>query len=869
MVGKSRIVAIGQGGTDAPAGISASADNAEEPLALDASWAEPEFEEEADAPAARNLAWVAPLLTGLAALGWTGFYIWTNRAQMLAPATPAQWVSWISDWSPTVLLLAVAYLIAMRSSSREASRFGDAARLLHDESVALETRLVTVNQELSLAREFIAAQARDLESLGRLASERLSRHAASLKDLIHENGAQIASIGDVSEAALDNMEKLRSQLPVIANSTKDVTSNIGQAGRAAQLQLQDLVQGFHKLNEFGVASERQVESLRKVVDDVLGAFTNRTEQLEVIARDRFIALGEQSEEFRTRLDQQEIEALAAIRGRAAALAEELGQSRETLDGHEAESITSLRSRLTTLRDESTTLARALRDGESGAVTAWRESLAAMQADMHTAIATLQDADAKAMDSARHRLTDEALRFDARIAERNRKFTDEMQTRAAEAENREAAAAEHLLRRLATLDGEIATRLEKHEEHARSISAHADAVTGALAEFATQMGDIRAEGSQAEATIAATLQTLASHLAASREALTGTDREIAQLTDSSVRLLELLQASAKQTREDLPLAIAEGETRLADIERRAIALRDTIGEAGTSGESLSAYVLATQETLVKVAPLQEAIAERNTAHREALGELQGTLGAIGSESAAITEATRTAFDGAAARLSEAAGSAVAQIETIGGQAAASFAGKLDAAGNAAIDRILETRAGDIAARLEEASAKAANASREAAIQLRDQLAKVNELAGNLEQRVSHARQRAEEQVDNDFARRAALVTESLNSNSIDIARALDASVADTAWASYLKGDRGIFTRRAVKLLDNAEAKAIAQVYEADDAFRDHVSRYIHDFEAMLRQLLSTRDGHALGVTLLSSDMGKLYVALAQAIERLRN
>jgi len=39
--------------------------------------------------------------------------------------------------------------------------------------------------------------------------------------------------------------------------------------------------------------------------------------------------------------------------------------------------------------------------------------------------------------------------------------------------------------------------------------------------------------------------------------------------------------------------------------------------------------------------------------------------------------------------------------------------------------------------------------------------------------------------------------------------------------------------------------------------------------MLRQLLSTRDGHALGVTLLSSDMGKLYVVLAQAIERLRN
>lgn len=156
-----------------------------------------------------------------------------------------------------------------------------------------------------------------------------------------------------------------------------------------------------------------------------------------------------------------------------------------------------------------------------------------------------------------------------------------------------------------------------------------------------------------------------------------------------------------------------------------------------------------------------------------------------------------------------------------------------------------------------------------MQLRDQLAKVSELTGHLEQRVAHARAKAEDQVDNDFARRVALITESLNSHAIDIARAVDSDVSDTAWASYLKGDRGVFTRRAVRLLETGEAKAIAQLYEQDTAFSDHVSRYIHDFEAMLRQLLSTRDGHALGVTLLSSDMGKLYVALAQAIERLRN
>ena len=144
-----------------------------------------------------------------------------------------------------------------------------------------------------------------------------------------------------------------------------------------------------------------------------------------------------------------------------------------------------------------------------------------------------------------------------------------------------------------------------------------------------------------------------------------------------------------------------------------------------------------------------------------------------------------------------------------------------------------------------------------------------MAGNLEQRVTRAREVAEEQVDNDFARRMALITESLNSNAIDISKSLSADVTDTAWSQYLKGDRGIFTRRAVQLIDNSEARELTTLYEIDDNFREHVNRFIHDFEGMLRSVLSTRDGNALGVTVLGSDMGKLYVALAQATDRLRN
>src|SRR3546814_16125718 len=71
------------------------------------------------------------------------------------------------------------------------------------------------------------------------------------------------------------------------------------------------------------------------------------------------------------------------------------------------------------------------------------------------------------------------------------------------------------------------------------------------------------------------------------------------------------------------------------------------------------------------------------------------------------------------------------------------------------------------------------------------------------------------------------------------------------------------------VDNSEAKEILRLYQNDDAFHASVNQFIHDFEAILRLLMGARDGSAISVTLLSSDIGQLYVALHQAIHRLRH
>jgi hypothetical protein len=70
------------------------------------------------------------------------------------------------------------------------------------------------------------------------------------------------------------------------------------------------------------------------------------------------------------------------------------------------------------------------------------------------------------------------------------------------------------------------------------------------------------------------------------------------------------------------------------------------------------------------------------------------------------------------------------------------------------------------------------------------------------------------------------------------------------------------------MEGGETRAIAAHYDSDPEFHGSVNRYVHDFEAMLRRVLAERDGGMIAVTLMSSDMGKLYAALGQAVDRRR-
>lgn len=878
MAGENRIIAFGANSSESAADDQSNSAGASTPeeITLQESWDDAWVDDNETEASSPPRGWIVPTTAGIVIAGWTALFIFAHLSRLQAGMQFADVPPLVTQWCGPVLLVGLVWLLVLRHSAREGRRFGDIARLLSTESAQLEQRLTRVNRELSLAREFIAAQSRDLETLGRIAAERLSQNAERLQDLVRDNGARVESISTVSSTALENMEKLRSQLPVIASSAKDVTNNIANAGRTAHAQLEDMVQGFNRLNEFGNASERQVESLRARVSETLTEFDRQCGQLDTLASARFAALAEQGEEFRTQLDKHEVEALAAIRTRATALATEIKSTRDQLDEHEAESLTSLRARLIALRDESDVVSRTLREAEQRAGDALKGSLDTLR-DQHAAAAqSIANAQQTALDALAGRLANlsaEAESMDHLLAERGEKLAieaEERQARQVEQERHAIARIEHML---GELDGTIAERLERHRLQTAALSERAEAVTAELERFEARIGEIAKHSGEAETRLTGSLQVLTERLTAARTTLAAADHDVEKLTEDSIRLLELIQASAKHTHSALPEALAVSEDRLNRLERGVSALLVVLRQSAESGENLASGIeqssTGLQDLADKLAEAQMAVSRRGQDHASEFAALQATLTEIEASSAHAAGQAREELSMAIAALRATLTDAVQSIETESASRIATVAKTLGEESGQAIDKAMRTKVSEISGQLEQAVAHAAGATREATIQLRDQLAKVDELVGNLENRVAHARHRAEEQVDNDFTRRVALITESLNSNAIDIAGALSTDVSDTAWAAYLRGDRGIFTRRAVRLLDSADVKAIQQLFERDDTFREHVSRYIHDFEAVLRQVLSTRDGNALGVTLLSSDMGKLYVALAQGIERLRS
>lgn len=719
------------------------------------------YEYEDDTPSGSKwTAYILPSLLVVAGVAWTGFFGWTHFAEAQSGLAAERAITLTSMWATPVLLLSVAWLLALRHSSAEAVRFGNVAHSLRSESEALELRMRTVNEEISLAREFLAQNARELESVGKQSSRNMVEAAELLTTALADSDEKAKTLEAVSNAATSNLEQLRKHLPVVTSAAKDVTNQIGSAGNNAQLQIKSLIAALERVGTAG-------QSAREFIDAVEVRATEVSGQLDNVSRQGAATLDEASVAAQKRAT----ETAAILEKAASALATNVTTASRDVDRLVADSGSKIDQHLANLRGALAVLSDQSADEQNRIATIITE----IETHIEGSAAKLSEIDRAATDqTAKLAFAVSALGESTRevgsALDNNQAITESLIERS-----------DRLLAALATANLEIGTAIPA------SMDRMNDRFAAALAKMETASANAQALNALSDDTLSKT--TSLEHLI---EIQRGTVAKLMSESDANF-------AARHEQADALAAALTHTRNLVEEMSEDA-------------SNRLVSSLLRVRETTKQAAESSRKILDEELSH----------------VAERLTEQNRTS-------LAEAVDSQIAVMNDL----------------------------------MQNAIQSNLTLSESSTAKLGTQLAQLDEMAANLEQRIVDSRDAFEGIGDDSFARRMVLLTESLNSTAIDVAKILSNDVTDTAWAAYLKGDRGVFTRRAVRLLDAGEARAIAAHYGDDAEFREHVNRYIHDFEAMMRVLLSTRDGNAIGVTLLSSDVGKLYVALAQAIERLRN
>lgn len=462
----------------------------------------------------------------------------------------------------------------------------------------------------------------------------------------------------------------------------------------------------------------------------------------------------------------------------------------------------------------------------------------------------------------------------------RKAVDtQAETLRAAAEHAEAVLSEggrtavgELARTLEELGGRLTAFSERVETEDARLGGRFTELQGRLADTDERLGTVQRRGEEAAAAAADGMirtEEQARGLSEPLEDLSGRVRTLASTVGEAHELLGAVRgrledelapaAGARRSElEELRGLVEVLASDLSGLEARTQALaeptrrlRDEIGEG----------VGAIDDSATRMGEATERLSKE-------LSEAEALLGAVRIQSEdTVLEASGKLIE-ALGRVREVADQAAKSVrETLDGVVSDAVA-SLESASSEAVGRAVQTPVEESIGRIDAASNRSAEAAQAAADRLSRSLVSVAETAAAVEARVAEANEHLETAQKRDLGEQSNLLMEALNSHSIDITKALSTEVTEGAWQTYLSGDRSVFTRRASRLVSNAEAKRIQTLFEEEPEFREVVRHYIHDYEAMLRRVMQDRQGNALSVALISSDVGRLYVALAQATDRLR-
>lgn len=801
---------------------------------------------------------------GAVALAW--FAVTVGEALLPASAwLPGQAV--LADhatalFPPIIVLLLIAAFLPLGSGEPDVAEMEariDTARRLAAE---LEGQLGRID---GLIGEALGK----LDRLNETANGRAGSLASAATGLEVAAGTMVMAATDMGEAA----DRLAGQLPGLTGQVRESEQLLRAAGAAAAEQINGLSAALAEVGqrsrEVGAEAGESIAGMRRLLDEIgatsaetTKAIANRAYTLDAAVTGVLERSAEAFQTIGARIGEhgEQLEALVArARGEIDAFGTEgtraIGQRLDVVLAAAAQ----LKAQIAEQQQLAARFAEAAGSGV-GAVEARLQALQtrnaetarALEATMAETVATLE-AQLGALE-ARQSAAADALGVALRTS------TAALETRVAALETAQAEAETRMRARLS--DGVKAMEAELLALQARQADVGRDTETAA-AEAAAAI----------EARLAALQATVAGQIAATVEAVDRALAELDRLADGvAVRsgdvaaldrqvaaLLPALDSFGTEAGERIPAVAADVE-RLADRGRALTAELDALAERiDTQAALLRDAAAAFERDHQAVVGLAETLAGHFEAARSTVGDIHAT-----TEQTAIQAAQRMVENVMQVRQSVNATSA--EIQSLLGAVVSEAEARLDELASTKADAAFGAPIRLQIVSLEEAVTRATATAAAASERLAAQLVELMKTVAETEARIDEVDTRMDVRARDTLAARSVRLVERLGEAAVDVAQLLDIDVAPDAWDRYLKGDRGVFARQTVRLADRDSARKIARHYQHDEAFRAEAARYLDQFETLMGRVLKDPDGEAFATVLLSSDIGKLYVLLAQSIGR---
>jgi hypothetical protein len=828
------------------------------------------------------------------AIIWLGFAGWATVASGQWRVGPAAWPGLVATILVPLILLGVGYMLLLRNSRAEQRRYLDTARALRTEAELLELRLGRITGQLDSARQTMQDQAELLDSYGAAASSNMEASAELIAGRANTTAQRAEAAERAALALVQRMETLIAAIPELEDRATRMSAQIIDNGHAMGERIDTLEARLHALGELSddarsrtLAATKSLSSQLTQLQEASQSATQQVTGMADVASGRIEATAHSARKAMQDSWQDIEQQSVALDGLMLRTKEEIAETTqsvitlltqelnrveidvlhrlETTHGRAQETMADVDANLTA---QAKSLKALIEGAQAGIAATSQSALGILSRDAEAIEAELRQRVEAAIGQTREgiAMTDDAIA----------RQTEALEALIARSRDSIGAIGDETVTSLGDHVGEIESRLHQINdlvEGQRTLVAGlqtslTDAVGSAEARFAAM--EENALGRNERLTEA--LTRLTSETQRIDQALAAGGMTAEKLIGSAETLMVALDSSVRELDETFPAALDRFNDRIETSRTLLDSAAPEIERLEAISESLVGRTQEAEELLRgqgrRLTEWLESTQSGVDANRELVERLRAALDLAHQDATRITEGAGPLLVTALLRVKDTADQAAERARQALGRAIPDAAQSLADASEAAMERVIGDRISAQIEQVAKVAEEAVKAAHQASDRLTRQLLTIADTSATVEARIEEAERAAEDRDRDHFARRSALIIESLNSTAIDVTKILSNDITDSAWSSYLKGDRGVFTRRAVKLLDAGESREIALHYDNDPEFQDHVNRYIHDFESMLRIILSARDGNALGVAILSSDMGKLYVALAQAIERLR-